>query len=312
MTDAVCLAPSELASALTESPELEDFPLYLVARRPRLSIVEVADDAGDLQVVIENPDGDAVTLIYEGFQGQFLLEDGGLFFEIHDTNDERLAEGRAGQLLTLDGSLVQLQRPQARAEAPIVDETLLDLEVLYVGKSNDDKGVTERRLLSHSKLQQILADHVDHAPGYELWVIPMQFGATNTVSVIHGQDSERELDAEAVWAGANPRFDRETLIALAEAATIRMFDPIYNKHYRASFPSLHHKTYSAVFPSEYNGLGVTMNTFDTIRCRLWSEARPADFLHETAWVIDPAKRKPLATVDDILGLFSARDPSDVG
>lgn len=304
LTNAICLAPSDLTTAAEDFPELEGFPLYAIARRPRLSIVEVGGEAQSLYVVVRNPDGDEVVLTFENFDAELSVEDGGLFFEIQDGTGQRLEYGRAAQLLTLNGSPTQLQGRHERAEEPLFDESMLDLEVLYIGKSDDEKGATERRLLSHSRLQQVLADHIDHAPDYELWVIPMQFGAKNTVSILHGQESERELDLDAVLARVNPPFERATLIALAEAAAIRLFDPHYNKHYRGSFPSLTHQSYSEVFPSEFNGLGIIIDTFNSIRCRLWSEARPADFAHEAAWPIDPTNRKSLSTAEDILALFA--------
>lgn len=225
MTDGICIAPSDIATAITDFPKLESFPIYAIARRPRLSIVEIGGDAHELYLIVKNPDGDEVTVIIEGFGGQLSIEDGGLFFEVQSETGERLEYGRAAQLLTLEGSPTRLQGRRERAEAPLFDESMLDLEVLYIGKSDDENGAAERRLLSHSKLQEVLADHIDHAPDYELWVIPMQFGAKNTVSIVHGHESEQELDVDAVLARINPHFERSTLVALAEAAAIRLFDP---------------------------------------------------------------------------------------
>ncbi|MBA8815692.1 hypothetical protein FHX48_000744 [Microbacterium halimionae] len=304
MTDAICIAPSDITTATDDFPKLENFPVYAIARRPRLSIVDVRGDTHELHVVIKNPDGDELIITFEGFEAKMLVEDGGLFFEIQSTAGERLAYGRPAQLLTLEGTPTRLQDRRERAEEPLLDESMLDLEVLYIGKSDDEEGAVEHRLLSHSKLQEVLADHVDHAPGYELWVIPMRFGAKNTVSIIHGHQAELELDVDTVLARINPPFERATMVALAEAAAIRLFDPPYNKHYRGSFPSLTHRSYNEVFPSDYNGLGITIDTFGSICCRLWSDARSADFIHEAVWPLDPTNRKPLTTVDDILALFA--------
>lgn len=211
-------------------------------------------------------------------------------------------KGKPSLLCTLQAKVAEERADAEHDEA--IDH--LDLEVLYVGKSDDDRGVAHQRWSSHSTLQQILADHLDHAPGYEIWVIPMRFGAVNTMTVIHGLDSELDLSksVEAFNKGYAPVLGDKSLVALAEAASIRYFQPVYNVHFKNSFPSRHHVSYDEVWPFDYGALGVVIDTLETIGCRLWGPGAPASFLHEVHFPVDPINvRRPLFTVEHILSSY---------
>jgi hypothetical protein len=113
------------------------------------------------------------------------------------------------------------------------------------------------------------------------------------------------MSADVAGSGINPALSEQSRLALAEAAAIRYFQPRYNVHYKNSFPKRSHDSYSEVLPYDFNGLGITINTFSWLGCRLWSDAAEPSFLHDKYFPIDPvSKRRSLTEIREILDLFS--------
>jgi hypothetical protein len=310
MTHATLVAPSDLKDSLKSNPDLANFPLYAIARRPRLKLTGVASEGSSWELELENPVGERVIAHLESFDGnEFDIRslEGGLYVSVVQ-NGAVLFRGKPSELCTPPA------KASGKGEAE-GDEAIahLDLEVLYVGKSDDEQGVAHQRLNSHSTLQQILADQHDHAPDYEVWVIPMRFGAVNTLTVIHGHETERDLSEsiEAFNRGYAPSLAEKSSVALAEAAAIRHFQPFYNVHYKKSFPSRKHVSYDEIWPLDYGALGVVVDTRDSLGCRLWGPGAQAAFHHEELFPVDLfSVRKPLFTVDHVLDLYRSHKSGD--
>jgi len=310
MTNAVMIAPSDLKESLNSLPSLADYQLYLIARRPRLTLTGVSGGRGAWTFDLENPAGETLAADLTPADGEdfhVAYEEGG--YSVSLSRDGTVFFTGKPSLLPNLKATGALDRVDAEEDPAIAH---LDLEVLYIGKSDDNRGVAYQRLNSHSTLQQILADHLDHAPDYEIWVIPMRFGALNTVTVVHGHDSERDLAAsiEIAKKGYAPVLGQKSIVALAEAASIRYFQPEYNVHYKKSFPSRQHISYDDVWPFDFGALGVVIDTLGPIGCRIWGPGAAPSFHHEDHFPVDPITvRRPLFTVEHVLGLYGDSKPA---
>jgi hypothetical protein len=258
--DARMITPSEIRRA-TADPMVVSSRIYIVARRPRLRFRRaVAHGDGSLEVQMITPDDGAVVsaIIKTDKSFETVAEEGGNFVRFEDSVDGSiLFDDRPSRLLHDPSSFLYGDLDEVRR----VHSALLDLEVLYVGKSDDEGGVARSRLVSHSTLQQILANHLDHAPDYELWVLPLAFNTTTTLGATHPGPAERLRDPLEEHAALYPAISPQALVALAEAALIRLFMPEYNKHFKDTFPSRDHSSYGDVFPYDYNSLGVNRDRY---------------------------------------------------
>jgi hypothetical protein len=119
-------------------------------------------------VNLENTKGDRHSLFIQVEQGYSIDVDESGFSITISAEGEAIFDGRASLLLTQPGAPSSQLPIDERVLDTDLDENFLDLEVLYIGKSEDDEGVAHQRLRAHSTLQRILADHMDWAPQYEL------------------------------------------------------------------------------------------------------------------------------------------------
>lgn len=289
------LEPSDLyddglASALSEAR------LYLIAHRPRLIVHDARPDAEGGPVfsigTIDGQDG-----VEWQVPGDHLVE-----VARHDevrlrTRGEVSFRGRASRLIQ-DG-LINARQPMQEEELAFLHQ-LLDLQVLYVGKSDDVRGVIRGRLRTHSTLQRILAEFGDKHSDREIWVLPLVFDQYSTIGVIT-PDSAQFDDASFASrvAGMRPNLSDGAITALAEAAMIRYFKPPRNTKLLGSFPSKTHRPYQEVFPYDYNSLGFRLD-LHSIGVAVGTETVEPSFSHEYMQPVDrPAERAPL-TVESIL------------
>ncbi|OII18432.1 hypothetical protein [Curtobacterium sp. MCBA15_013] len=285
------IAPSELREWVDDDV-VANSRLYIVARRPRLTFTAArAADDGYTELRLQTPQNGPVVQTFVRTDPPFELtaEEGGQWLTL-SVDDDVIFDDRPSRLLhskeiPVEGNALDVAH---------VEDDLLNLEVLYVGKSNDDGGVIRRRLTAHSTLQQILADHFDHAPDYEIWVLPLVFDELSTLTaIVPNAGTDKKSAAERV-AAMSPTLSAEVRVALAEAAMIRYFDPEYNTHYRASFPDRQHMSYADVFQYDYNSLGFVLNIGAALNVTIGSGAVPGAAHHEEWFAVDkPSERLPL-------------------
>lgn len=110
-----------------------------------------------------------------------------------------------------------------------------DLEVLYVGQAigrTSSRNALDR-LLSHNKLQQILAETSTHFPEREVLLLLYRFEHGKTI-ISNGGDfnvaaqASDEQDSAHMDLLRNVRLDRKEVVSLAEAGLINYFKPHYN------------------------------------------------------------------------------------
>lgn len=110
-----------------------------------------------------------------------------------------------------------------------------DLEVLYVGQAigrTKSRNALDR-LLSHNKLQQILAETSTHFPEREVLLLLYRFEHGRTI-ISNGGDFNVEAQASDEQDSAHMdrlrsvRLNRKEVVSLAEAGLINYFKPYYN------------------------------------------------------------------------------------
>jgi len=300
------IAPSELQDWVDDDV-VANSRLYIVARRPRLTFTAArAADNGYTELRLQTPQNGPVVQTFVRTDPPFDMtaEEGGQWIKI-SVGDDVIFDDRPSRLLHSLEIPVEGNPP----DVAHVENDLLNLEVLYVGKSNDDGGVIRRRLTAHSTLQQILADHIDHAPDYELWVLPLVFDELSTLTAILPNAVSRNKTVAESFAAMSPTLSAEARVALAEAAMIRYFDPKYNTHYRASFPNRQHISYGEVFQYDYNSLGFVLNIGAALNVTIGSASVPGAAHHEGWFAVDkPSERLPLTSENMLNSLRSTAVP----
>ncbi|TDA46527.1 hypothetical protein [Burkholderia pyrrocinia] len=110
-----------------------------------------------------------------------------------------------------------------------------DLEVLYVGQAIGKSGNRSAvdRLLNHSTLQRILAEHVTFHPDREVLLLLYRFEHTRIIASTGGDmnadpTAPREEERRHLQRLGNIKLNRHSIVSLAEAGLIRHFQPPYN------------------------------------------------------------------------------------
>jgi hypothetical protein len=165
----------------------------------------------------------------------------------------------------------------------IDDRSIRDLEVVYVGMSYADGTRSAKdRLLSHSTLQQVLADLNANSPDSEALIIMVQYASPQTIISFDGRDKSLKLeddrDVVADLRMQQEKITEDLQIALIEASLIRYFQPPYNDKYKQRFPHPTHRILNEAYEIDFGALSVELNT-ERINSRLYSETRKAAYLH---------------------------------
>ena len=166
-------------------------------------------------------------------------------------------------------------------------ESLLDLEVLYIGQSYGVEGsrTAPDRLKSHSTLQGIYSEAILRNPDCEIWLLLTSFEQL-LISSFDGRitfsDQENLSDTNHLQNVLNTvmieGLNEQQVINFTEAALIRYFQPSYNIEYKNSFPNPAHSTYAECYELDINSVVIEVNT-ENINCRLYSANISASFLH---------------------------------
>lgn len=194
------------------------------------------------------------------------------------------------------------------------DRSIRDLEVVYVGMSYADGNRSAKdRLLSHSTLQQVLADLNNEAPDMEALIIMAQYASPQTIVTFDGRDKslkledDRDLVADLQKQQTDITEDLE--IALIEASLIRYFQPLYNDKYKDRFPQPTHKILKEIYEIDFGALTVEINTED-ISARLFSTSRKPGYHHiGNVDLHDPATRRSFFNLMNVATGSDAPDHS---
>jgi len=183
------------------------------------------------------------------------------------------------------------------------DPSLRDLCVVYVGMSYGDGGRSAKdRLLSHSTLQQVLADLTAESPDSEALVIMVQYVEPQAMITFDGHDKSLREENDRNVIGDLQRVQKsiteELQIRLIEAALIRYFRPRYNDKYKHHFPNPTQKILEEVYAIDFGALVVEIDT-EEINSRLFSPTRNPGYHHVASFDLhDPAIRRSFFNLMD--------------
>lgn len=291
-TYAELISPSNIEDALKNNKELSRCRLYAVVRRPRLLLQGIRPTPGAVSFTFKSPSEDKLffDLSFEPADEMPHIECNKEGTHARIAIGDVLFDDKVSKILTFFDS----------SAAVDAREGLLDLEVLYIGKSDDVNGPANQRLDSHSTLQKILADHIDYAPSFEIWIVAMAFEKWNTMSALLPGAAQQKLKFRDFKRRYEPKLKPKSRVALAEAAMIRHFQPKYNTHYMKSVPSKRHSSYSEITGYDYSAIGFELVTKESIGCRLWSDVAPATFAHGWLYSMEsPENRRPFLDLGHI-------------
>jgi len=294
---------------VVQQPELERVPeefwvqgmepahIYMICRRPKISLVADATEFNEQTVigafrVWHGADYDEVRYRVPNHIGRADLaisaEYPGTHFEITAPDGTVISSGNAAALMTTFG--------------PRYSEHL-NLEVLYVGQSFGFEGsrTAKDRLRSHQTLQGIYAEALSRSPDKDIWLVlisfedPYIFTEIDPTQPASATDDE---DNEHIAKVLSTPISLQQEVNLTEAMLIRYFDPPYNMMFRNSFPNPAHRTYSESYDLDFHSVGVELET-DDLNSRLWSQARPASWLHIPSFPLHSDEHRA-----SMFGLFS--------
>ena len=283
-TDPFVFRPAELYSLDGQLREqLRRYNIYLVARRPRISI---------------NPKSLSLNLAQQTIDGIFSIN---LGLEIKEVpfsypnifNAPFTALGELDYPYDHLRFVVANQIPiQIRAHDVIRFsqahlQPYSDLLVEYVGQSFGDEGDSDavNRLIGktgkqgHGSLQKVLADINASNPESEVLLLLYSYEFYKKFTIAGGslvpQLSFDDVPERFVKL-LDARVSREKRIDLVEAALIRDFQPTYNDKYKKTFPQSTHEILNVLFDLDITGLSASLST-EEHNIRVYSKVvQPSD------------------------------------
>ncbi|MDV6263952.1 hypothetical protein [Rhodococcoides yunnanense] len=304
------LAPAQLEAVAT-NPEVPVCNIYLIGRRPRVTVDPnswVCDaQMFEVSVMADLGDGESVTVALSGpnpfgFPLVLVSKSPYTVMELHDEAGRLVTGATTAMWFSM---YLQTTMGLDRMNATLLDVELFDLDVVYVGQSQDEGGALASRLQNHKTLQRVMADTHQNAPHLDVWVVPMQFATYNKMSSF-GSWSGSEGDEQSLThmsAFEDAALDVSVVTALAEAAMIRYFQPEFNEKFIDTFPEPLHKTYRQVYDLDLNSVGIDFETLTTVGIRLKSRVVEPTFIHAGLFAMhDEAERRRFFDLGDVGGL----------
>ncbi|MEA9605762.1 hypothetical protein QY702_04670 [Xanthomonas campestris pv. plantaginis] len=137
-------------------------------------------------------------------------------------------------------------------------------EALYVGQSIGQGNLSaQKRLLSHSTLQKILALTAHDYPDKDIVLLMYQFEHGNVFGSMDGRAKDaintEENEDRLINAIHNPP-NKKQKISLIEAGLIRYFHPPYNEKFKIKFPSVKHKTLKSCYKLDVSALIIELDS----------------------------------------------------
>lgn len=247
--------------------ELENYNIYAVGIRPRISII---------------PDSITFNQSKQYIEGEFSvnlgLEIKKIPFKYENKFDTPITE--LGELeypydhlrFILNGQLpiqVRINDVIRFSKAKLLPYS--DLKIEYVGQSYGDEGSSDAidRLIGktgkqgHGSLQKVLADINASNPECEAYILLYSFSFYKKVTVA-GSGPEPIIPFEDVPDRFEELLDatvpRKNRIDLIEASLIRYFKPKYNDIYKRTFPKVTHDILKELFKFDITGLATSLST----------------------------------------------------
>lgn len=185
----------------------------------------------------------------------------------------------------------------------LTDLSVRDLEVVYVGMAyGEGRRAATDRLLSHSTLQQVLADLNGESPDSEALIVMAEYEPPLFVMSIDGRSKTAPQNTDQNVGAAfrqAEEISEELRIALIEAGLIRYFQPRYNEKYKFRYPHPSHKILEEIYSIDFGALTVEIDTED-INARLFSQVQPPGFhLAASVDLHDPQVRQSFFNIMNV-------------
>ena len=252
---------------------VQDCHLYIVSRRPRLSIEPSSVRPG------ESPDETRFDLRVQ-VAGNYLEYPGEIRSKLFTKPLDWISEwpyeefsAKHDGTPVLEGSVGQL--PHKMVGFP---DELRDLEVLYIGQAfgKDGERNAYDRLKSHSTLQAILEEN---RPDFDIWLTLCEISDVtilqdmdNDPAQITGEEDVAHI-LEVLRRADLPSFYGREALTMAEAGLIRYFMPHYNEMFKRNYPDPKHVHISTAYDLDLADLFVELHEY-SIRARFWSPKQP--------------------------------------
>lgn len=236
--------------------------IYFVIRRAKVTVnknyCRVGSDFVEVEFIIHDKDKVIPLKVCIGIPNdlkevKLVTEYPFVYFSIQ-SDTKNIIGGKASVFLD------RLQRTQPH------DFEMLDLEILYIGKSLDDTNnlSTIRRLLNHSKIQTIYKEEMTNRPDTDIWILLCSFNSQNlTVFGFPSKNKNLNEEFKKVKKLTNPKnleFSKEHKTNILEAGLINYFQPIYNETFKDNFPNRKHISYSEALKKDLNSLVIELDT----------------------------------------------------
>ncbi|MGX9731990.1 hypothetical protein ACWYXO_15385 [Janthinobacterium aestuarii] len=265
---------------------MERYNLYLVARRPRMSLIPSS--------LILGRDGESVTGTIEAQVGAVRNEIRFKTFLPAPLQAAQLGEHKYPfdylHFYTPDGTSVHLRLHDVLRFSDVPKSSLTDMQVEYVGQAFGDAGerdVVDRLIgntgkVGHGSLQKVLAEVNANHPDQEVHLLLYSFEFHKRHIILGGFLGQPE-PRHSIDSAPN-RFEqffeteigRNIRIDLAEAALIRYFAPAYNDIYKKTFPTETHKILDRLHELDITGLAVSLSTLEHNIRVVSKRAAPSD------------------------------------
>ncbi|MEV0330833.1 hypothetical protein AB0H63_30905 [Micromonospora echinospora] len=251
---------------------IEECHLYIVSRRPRLSIHPSSvksDQNGSIHFTIRSQVGDGFDSFDCSISSGKLK--GGLTWESEWPYEEFRLLHEGEEILSGPVGLLPSRMEGEAGE-------LRKQEVLYVGQAfgKDGEKNAYDRLKSHSTLQAIYAEN---RPDYEIWlslceitdVALMQETSPEQSEISGAEDIAHALKVQQ--SAYSPQFYRREALSMAEAGLIRFFMPDYNEKFKNNYPDPKHVHISTAYELDLADLLVELHGY-AINVSYWSKRQP--------------------------------------
>ncbi|MHB1677890.1 MAG: hypothetical protein ACYCSS_10205 [Sulfuriferula sp.] len=267
-TDPFVFRPAELYSIDGELREqLRNYNIYMVARRPRISI---KPKSVTLNASAQTIDG--IFSVNLGFEIKEIPFSYFNFFSALITDLGKLEYPYDHlRFVVANRTPVQIRIHDVIRFSKTSLQPYSDLFVEYVGQSFGEDGDSDAiaRLIGktgkqgHGSLQKVLADINASNPESEVYLLLYSYTLYKKFMIAGGY-----LVPEISLDDAPNRFDklldarvsREERVDLIEAALIKYFQPKYNDTYKKTFPQKTHEILNVLFDLDITGLSTSLST----------------------------------------------------
>lgn len=286
-----CLVQPEDLEHFRENSAVPPVQIYMVARRPRISLdsdsIKVDDETITGKFVVnrgENTEIHSFTILNQLGTSQIRFESPAphnMFF-VYDENNELISMGKAANLIPL-------------CKEPL--EELLNLEVMFVGQTFgvEDAQTNLKKIKEIKSLQAVCADIELKTPDQDIWLVLWNFEQMSELSATNPEFMSPEEESLFLKKTLGERITAQQAVNFTEAALVKFFLPEYNDTSKYDFENKAKETYPECYNLDVNLVIIELNT-EEINCQLWSSQVEPDIMQYVHFSMNsPVECKDLFT-----------------